>query len=378
MVSLLVPKKDKKIKSCYIHVPFCTKICSYCDFCKNYYDEKVVKKYLDALDNEIKTNYKGETLDTLYIGGGTPSCLSLNNLKKLFIILKTFKLSNDYEFTFECNFEDITEELLSFLKENRVNRLSIGIQSFNKKYEKILNRIIDKELMLKKVNLSKTYFDNINVDLMYALPAESINDLKEDLTNIIKLDVTHVSSYALMIEDHTKIKIDKHQELSDDLQSKMYNMIINKLTKSGYSHYELSNFSKEGYESKHNINYWKNGNYYGFGAGASGFINNKRYDNTKSVFNYINGKTMVYEEFLTKEELIKDEVMLNLRIINGINKNDFKRKYGLSFSDAFKYKDLVLKGILKENSKNVFISPDKLFVSNEVILLLLDTYALNK
>ena len=232
--------------------------------------------------------------------------------------------------------------------------------------------------MLKKVNLSKTYFDNINVDLMYALPAESINDLKEDLTNIIKLDVTHVSSYALMIEDHTKIKIDKHQELSDDLQSKMYNMIINKLTKSGYSHYELSNFSKEGYESKHNINYWKNGNYYGFGAGASGFINNKRYDNTKSVFNYINGKTMVYEEFLTKEELIKDEVMLNLRIINGINKNDFKRKYGLSFGDAFKYKDLVLKGILKENGKNVFISPDKLFVSNEVILLLLDTYALNK
>lgn len=378
MVSLLVPKKDNNIKSCYIHVPFCTKICSYCDFCKNYYDEKVVKKYLDALDNEIKTNYKGEALDTLYIGGGTPSCLSLNNLKKLFIILKTFKLSNDYEFTFECNFEDITEELLSFLKENRVNRLSIGIQSFNKKYEKILNRIIDKELMLKKVNLSKTYFDNINVDLMYALPAESINDLKEDLTNIIKLDVTHVSSYALMIEDHTKIKIDKHQELSDDLQSKMYNMIINKLTKSGYSHYELSNFSKEGYESKHNINYWKNGNYYGFGAGASGFINNKRYDNTKSVFNYINGKTMVYEEFLTKEELIKDEVMLNLRIINGINKDDFKRKYGLSFGDAFKYKDLVLKGILKENGRNVFISPDKLFVSNEVILLLLDTYALNK
>ena len=100
MVSLLVPKKDNKIKSCYIHVPFCTKICSYCDFCKNYYDEKVVKKYLDALDNEIKTNYKGEALDTLYIGGGTPSCLSLNNLKKLFIILKTFKLSNDYEFTF--------------------------------------------------------------------------------------------------------------------------------------------------------------------------------------------------------------------------------------------------------------------------------------
>lgn len=378
MVSLVVPRKDSKIKNCYVHVPFCVKICSYCDFCKNYYDEQVVSNYLDALKMEIKNNYKGEVLNTLYIGGGTPSCLSRDNLKELFKILRTFKLSKDYEFTFECNFEDITEELLSFLKENRVNRLSIGIQSFNKKYEKLLNRIIDKEKMIKNVNLSKSYFDNVNVDLMYALPNESINDLKEDLTNIIKLDVAHVSTYALIIENHTKLKIDKIKETNEDLQNEMYYEIIKELSKNGYKHYEISNFAKAGYESKHNLTYWNNERYYGFGAGASGFVENKRYDNTKSIKNYISGKTIVYEEILDKKTLMKDEVMLNLRKTSGINKSSFKKKYGLSFNDAFNYKDLVLKGLLNEKEENVFIPFDKLFVSNEIIIMLLDTYTLNK
>lgn len=374
----MVKLEYKKIKSCYVHVPFCKKICSYCDFCKNYYDEQVVSNYLDALKIEIKNNYKGEVLNTLYIGGGTPSCLSRDNLKELFKILRTFKLSKDYEFTFECNFEDITEELLSFLKENRVNRLSIGIQSFNKKYEKVLNRIIDKEKMIKNVNLSKSYFDNVNVDLMYALPNESINDLKEDLTNIIKLDVAHVSTYALIIEDHTKLKIDKIKETNEDLQNEMYYGIIKELSKNGYEHYEISNFAKTGYESKHNLTYWNNERYYGFGAGASGFVENKRYDNTKSIKNYISGKTIVYEEILDKKTLMKDEVMLNLRKTSGINKSSFKKKYGLSFNDAFNYKDLVLKGLLNEKEENVFIPFDKLFVSNEIIIMLLDTYTLNK
>lgn len=368
----MVKLEYKKIKSCYVHVPFCKKICSYCDFCKNYYDEQVVSNYLDALKMEIKNNYKGEVLNTLYIGGGTPSCLSCDNLKELFKILRTFKLSKDYEFTFECNFEDITEELLSFLKENRVNRLSIGIQSFNKKYEKVLNRIIDKEKMIKNVNLSKSYFDNVNVDLMYALPNESINDLKEDLTNIIKLDVAHVSTYALIIEDHTKLKIDKIKETNEDLQNEMYYGIIKELSKNGYEHYEISNFAKTGYESKHNLTYWNNERYYGFGAGASGFVENKRYDNTKSIKNYISGKTIVYEEILDKKTLMKDEVMLNLRKTSGINKETFKNKYNISFDKAFNYEDLKLKGYLNENEANVFIPENKLFISNEIIIMLLE------
>ena len=364
------------IKSCYIHIPFCKNICSYCDFCKNYYNDEMVSKYIDAIEKEIKDNYKKDVLDTLYIGGGTPSSLSYDNLNKLFNVLKTFKLSNNYEFTFECNFEDITDELLKLLKENKVNRISIGIQTFNDKFEDILSRTIDKDKMFESVSKAKKYFDNINVDLMYAVPTESINDLKKDLINIIKLDVTHVSTYALIIEDHTKLSIKNTKEINDDLQSNMYYMIVNELTKFGYNHYELSNFSKPGYESRHNLTYWKNERYYGFGAGASGFINNTRYDNTKSIINYIKGKTKVYEEKLNKLMLMKDEVMLNLRMTKGINKNDFYNKYKIKLEDAFNYKYLVEEELLEDDGLNVFVKKDKLFISNEVIIRMLDTFNL--
>ena len=364
------------IKSCYIHIPFCKNICSYCDFCKNYYNDEMVSKYIDAIEKEIKDNYKKDVLDTLYIGGGTPSSLSYDNLNKLFNVLKTFELSNDYEFTFECNFEDITDELLKLLKENKVNRISIGIQSFNNKFEDILSRTIDKDMMFENISKAKKYFDNINVDLMYAMPTESINDLKKDLINIIKLDVTHVSTYALIIEDHTKLSIKNTKEINDDLQSNMYYMIVNELTKFGYNHYELSNFSKPGYESRHNLTYWKNERYYGFGAGASGFINNTRYDNTKSIINYIKGKTKVYEEKLNKLMLMKDEVMLNLRMTKGINKNDFYNKYKIKLEDAFNYSSLVKNSLLKEDNNNLFIPKDKLFISNEIIIRMLDSFNL--
>ncbi len=364
------------IKSCYIHIPFCKNICSYCDFCKNYYNDEMVSKYLDALEKEIKDNYKKDVLDTLYIGGGTPSSLSYDNLNKLFNVLKTFKLSNNYEFTFECNFEDITDELLKLLKENKVNRISIGIQTFNNKFEDILSRTIDKDKMFENISKVKKYFDNINVDLMYAVPTESINDLKKDLINIIKLDVTHVSTYALIIEDHTKLSIKNIKEISDDLQSNMYYMIVNELTKFGYNHYELSNFAKKGYESRHNLTYWKNERYYGFGAGTSGFINNTRYDNTKSIINYIKGKTKVYEEKLNKLMLMKDEVMLNLRMTKGINKNNFYNKYKIRLEDAFNYKYLVEEELLEDDGLNVFVKKDKLFISNEVIIRMLDTFNL--
>lgn len=360
------------IKSCYIHIPFCKNICSYCDFCKNFYSEKIVSDYLNTLEREIDNNYKGEILNTLYIGGGTPSSLSLNNLKKLFEILEKIKLSKTHEFTFECNYDDITEELLILLKQNRVNRISIGVQTFNEKYEKMLNRKINKVEMINSINLSKKYFDNINIDLMYALFEESIEDLEDDLNTFIDLDVKHISTYALIVEEHTKLGLSNIKEVDEDTQNDMYYKIASKLKDNGYTHYELSNFSKIGYESKHNLTYWKNEEYYGFGAGASGFVSDVRYDNTKSIINYINGKTRVYEEELSIEQKIKDEVMLNLRMINGINKDSFKNKYNISFDEVFNYKNLVLNGYLIENNKNIYIPEDKLFVSNEIIIMLLE------
>lgn len=362
------------IKSCYIHIPFCKKICSYCDFCKNYYNELVVDGYLDNLKKEISKNYKNEVLDTLYIGGGTPSSLSSKNLNKLIYILKTFKLNHDYEYTFECNYEDINEKMLLALKSGGVNRISIGIQTFNEKYSKVLNRDINKKKMIENINLAKRYFSNINIDLMYALPGENINDLKSDLEIIKMLDVPHISTYALIIEEHTNLKLQNIKETCDDIQNKMYYLILDYLKNNGYNHYELSNFAKEKYESRHNLTYWNNDNYYGFGAGASGFVNNVRYDNTKSVFKYNAGITRVYEEKLSINELMKDEVMLSLRKISGINKDIFYKKYDVLLEDAFDYKDLVRNNFLTETGKYVYIKEDKLFVSNEIIIMMLDAF----
>ena len=358
----------KTIKSVYIHIPFCHNICSYCDFCKNYYNEKIVEDYLCALEKEINNSYKDEIINTLYIGGGTPSSLCLKQLNKLFSIINIFKLNKEeYEFTFECNYEDINEDMLMLLKQNKVNRLSIGIQTFNKKFEKILERKIDIKKMKQSIILSKKYFDNINVDLMYAIGDETLKDLEDDINEFIKLDVTHISTYALIIEDNTRLKISNTKEIDEDTQSKMYDLICRKLKENNYVHYELSNFSKKAFESKHNLIYWNNENYYGFGAGASGFIKNTRYDNTKSVINYINGKTIVFEEKLTKEDLINDEVMLNLRKITGINKRDFYNKYKINFNEVFDIEELIKQELLIENEEYIYINPKYLFISNEII-----------
>ncbi len=374
----LMEIEKNKLRSAYIHIPFCKKICSYCDFCKVFYDDKKAKKYISALEKEILTSYKNEPLETIYVGGGSPSSLSIENLNNLFKVLKRLKLKDSYEFTFECNYEDITDQLLLLLKKNRVNRLSIGLQTFNSKYEKILNKKIDKDLMIKNVNLCKEYFNNVNVDLIYALPDEKMDDLENDLNEIIKLNVNHISTYALIIEEHTILYVNNFKELNDDAQSKMYYKIVEKLKSNGYVHYEISNFSKPGFSSCHNLAYWNNYRYYGFGAGASGFINNIRYDNTKSVDNYINGKRIVYKEKINKKTEINDYVMLSLRKINGIDKLSFKNKYNKRIEDVFDYKKLVDDKLLMENKNNLFIPSDKLFVSNEIIIRLLDSYILNK
>ena len=368
--------KEINIKSCYIHIPFCKNICSYCDFCKNYYDKKIVNKYLKSLENEIKLNYKNNVLDTLYIGGGTPSSLDFEELETLFSILNIFKLNKNYEYTFECNYEDINLELLKLLKKNRVNRLSVGIQTFNERYSDILNRNIKKEEIINKISLAKKYFNNINVDLIYALPNQSIEDLVKDLGFFVKLNINHISTYSLMIEKNTLLYIKGIKQLDDDLQNKMYYKIIDFLRENGFYHYEISNFSKKGFESKHNINYWKNNNYYGFGSGASGFINNVRYDNTKSIFNYIKGKYIINNEVLDKDMLMKDEVMLNLRMINGISKNDFKARYNISLDKAFDYSFLVDNKFLNENKNNLYINEKYLFVSNVIINKILDNFKL--
>lgn len=356
-------------KSVYIHIPFCANICSYCDFAKMYYNDSLASKYLDALEKEIKNNYQGEMIETLYIGGGTPSALSYSNLKRLFQIIKIFKLSRDIEFSMEVNPENIDEEKLILMKENSVNRISIGIESTDDKILTFLNRNHNFEMVKEKIELMhKLGFTNINVDLIYAVPNQTIKMLEKDLDLVTKLPITHISLYSLMINSHTKLDIDNVSNISEDLDYEMYNFIRKYLKQKGFNHYEISNFGKDGYESRHNLVYWHNEHYYGFGLGASGYINNIRYENTKSISKYLEGNYLLSEECLTKEDEISYELILGFRLINGINKEQFYKKYKIPLESLFNIQELIKDKYLEEKSGNIMISYDKIYVENSILI----------
>ena len=361
------------MKSVYIHIPFCDTICSYCDFCKFLKNNEWINKYLTALEKEINSRYKEEILDTIYIGGGTPSCLNIEELTTLFNIIKKLNKNKEYEFTFECNIENITKDKLKLLYDNGVNRLSIGIQTFNEKYLKFLNRNHTKKDIKEKIKLAKDIgFKNINIDLIYGLPNQTLEELNEDIDEFLKLDITHISTYSLIIEPNTKIYIQNYKNIDDNLDYQMYKLICKKLKENEYNHYEISNFSKNGYESKHNLTYWNNNQYYGFGLGASGYIDNIRYDNTRSFNKYLNGEYVKESHELGKEETIENEFILGLRKINGIEKQVFKNKYNKDIKDIEVVNKLLKDNKLLEDKKNIYINPNYIYVSNDILIEFID------
>lgn len=357
--------------SIYIHIPFCSNICSYCDFSKFYYNEDWVDNYLNELENEVKSNYKNELVNTIYIGGGTPSCLSIKQLNKLFNIVKLFNFDKNIEFTIECNI-DVEEEKLKLFKENKVNRISVGVQTINENHLKLLNRNHTKEVVLNKVNIIKKYFNNINIDLMYALPNETIEELQNDLNFYLSLDVPHISTYSLIIEPNTKLYIDKIDYIDEDLDYEMYKLINKTLRENNYINYEISNYSKQNYESKHNLTYWNNLEYYGFGIGASGYINNVRYDNTKSYKKYIDGKHRKEEHKLSKKETIENEFILGFRKINGINIDEFNKKYNIDLLSIDVVKRMLKEDKLIVDDNYIKINEKYLYISNSILVEFID------
>ena len=267
-----------KTKSIYIHVPFCKNICSYCDFAKLYYNKKWASIYLDALNFEIKEKYKEEPIRTLYIGGGTPNALDLEELEKLFIILSIFK--NVTEYTIECNIELLTLDQIKLFVKYGINRVSLGIQTSHQKYLKFLNRNHSKVEVENKIQMLKDNgISNINVDFIYALPGQTIKELKEDIEFFKSLSIPHISTYSLIIEPNTVLYNQNVNYVDEDIDASMYNLIIEELKE--FNHYETSNFALPNYESKHNLTYWNNEEYYGFVVGASGYIDIIRYTNTR-------------------------------------------------------------------------------------------------
>ena len=351
--------------SIYIHIPFCNSICTYCDFCKILYNKKYINDYLDNLEKEIKVRYKSEIVNTIFIGGGTPSSLDDEELIRLMNIIEIFKL------TVECNIESITENKLKIMKKYGVNRISIGVESFDNSIIKLLGRNHTKKDVYNKMGIVKRYFSNINIDLIYAA-YDDINILKSDIDCFLKLDIPHISTYSLIIEDNTMLKINGMKNIDEDIDYEMYKYIEDALEKNNYIHYEISNYAKNGYQSKHNLVYWNNEEYYGFGLSSTSYINNERITNTKNLRKYLNGEyldTSVYED---KNIRMENEIMLGLRKLDGIDLDRFKEKFNVSLEDIYNIDNLISEGYLVKEDNYIKINKKYMYISNEIIVRILE------
>lgn len=354
----------------YIHIPFCSSICSYCDFAKVFYNKTLVTAYLNSLEKEIDKRYNNNLVKTIYIGGGTPTCLDYEELKRLLNITNKFKTTNNLEFTIESNVE-IDENKIKLLKEYNVNRISIGVQSFNDKILKTLNRTHKKNDVIKTIKLLKeNNFKNINIDLIYGVE-ENIEIIKEDLKTFLKLDIPHISYYSLIIEDNTLLKINKFKQISEEIDYAMYKYIEETLEDNNYIHYEISNYCKEGMMSIHNKNYWLNGNYLGFGLGAVSYIDNKRISNTKNINKYIENNNINEELYENLNTRMQTDIMLGLRLIEGINIKNFKNKYNKDIYEVIDINNYLNNGIIEITNGYLKINKKYIYLSNEILVNIL-------
>lgn len=333
-----------KPTSAYVHIPFCTQICYYCDFSKVFIKNQPVDDYLQALIREFES-YDIEQLRTLYIGGGTPTSITAQQLDYLLTNLtKHLDLSVLEEFTIEANPGDLTDDKIEVLKKSAVNRVSLGVQTFNDKQLKRIGRSHNESQIYSTIDHLKTAgFDNISIDLIYALPGQTMEDVKENVAKAIALDIPHLSLYSLILEHHTvfmnKMRRGKLNLPQEDLEAEMFEYIIAELEANSFEHYEISNFTKPGFESRHNLMYWDNAEYYGVGAGASGYLNGVRYRNRGPIQHYLKavseGNARLSEEVLTKDEMMEEELFLGLRKKSGVSIAKFEEKFGVSFEERY-------------------------------------------
>lgn len=366
-----------KPTSAYVHIPFCTQICYYCDFSKVFIKNQPVDSYLEHLIEEYDS-YDIKKLRTLYIGGGTPTALSAPQLAFLLEKL-TDKLDLSYleELTIEANPGDLDQEKIAVLKESPVNRVSLGVQTFNDRMLKQIGRShLEKDIFENIANLKKAGFDNISIDLIYALPKQTMEDVKTNVAKAIALDIPHMSLYSLILENHTvfmnRMRQGKLPLPKEDLEAEMFDYIIAELEKAGFEHYEISNFSKPGFESRHNLMYWDNAEYYGIGAGASGYVDGVRYKNHGPIRHYLQaveaGNARVQEEVLTLKEKMEEEMFLGLRKKSGVSKKRFEEKFGFSFEDRYGavVSELTEQGLLVPDRDIVRMTKQGLFLGDTV------------
>lgn len=370
-------------RSIYIHIPFCSHICYYCDFNKVYIEGQPVDQYIDDLVQEFSSYHddlQKETIETIYVGGGTPSTLTETQIKRMFNgLYPHLDLSDMVEITFEINPNDVTREKLLALQEVGVNRLSMGIQSFNNNILKKIGREHTGEMATAAVKLAQEVgFDNISIDLIFRLPNQDLADFENSLNQALALNIPHYSIYSLILENKTVFyNLQRQGKLplpSQDLEADMYELAISSMEGKGFEHYEISNYSQPGYESKHNLATWQNLEYFGFGAGAHGYLDGTRYQNHGPIQHYLSaveaeGSAIIRSQILSRQEQIEEQMFLGLRKTDGVSRGKFKTRFKADMYEDF-YKD-VIEELLEEelvlfDGEQLKLTHHGMFIGNDV------------
>lgn len=368
--------------SLYIHIPFCAQKCLYCDFPSFARKDHLRKAYIEALNKEIislREKHNNLEINTIFIGGGTPSVLEADELEYLLEEVAKLNMAKDIEYSMECNPGNLTEEKLEVMKKYGVNRISMGLQAKQDNLLKGLGRIHNYKTFKENFLLAKKVgFNNINVDLMFGLPNQRLNEWEETLREIISLEPAHISAYSLIIEEGTAFynlyENDKLKLPTEEEERKMYHLAKKILEENGFNQYEISNYAKEGKECRHNLAYWNMDNWIGVGSAAASYINGKRIKNINSVEEYINSineKGEAVEEIInnSKNDNMEEFMFMGLRKINGIDENEFKNRFSMNINDVYgeilnKY---IGEGLLIRESGRIFLSEKGIEISNIIM-----------
>ena len=360
-------------RSLYIHVPFCASVCYYCDFCRTLYREVMAETWLDALEKELNLRSISTRMKTIYIGGGTPTSLNAAQLNRLLSLLDPYA-SEVEEYTSEVNPETMDEEKADILAAHGVNRISIGYQSDNAQMLKMMNRHHTAEDVRHVMDLlGKKGIDNISLDLMYSLPGQTMEMLQKAVHTAISMNPSHLSLYSLTVEENTVFGRKKMQPLDEETEADMYEWICQTLPTYGYTQYEISNFAREGKQSQHNLAYWTYSDFTGISCGASGKENHIRYDNTKSLAEYLENPLAKEKTTLSREDEMFEAVMMNLRLKEGISLSRFEETFHESLTDHFslKVQKLIKDGLLETCKDRLRCTERGYHILNEVLTELL-------
>ncbi|MGO2695838.1 radical SAM family heme chaperone HemW [Bavariicoccus seileri] len=376
--------------SAYIHIPFCEQICYYCDFNKVFIEGQPVDDYVNLLIEEFRLwNERGTILPlkSIYIGGGTPSALSVKQFEVLFDGIRNYlPLRKGGEFTIECNPNNATNDLLTCFKRNNVNRLSFGVQSFNDDLLKKIGRIHRSDTVYKAINLAEQIgFHNISIDLIYRLPNQTLEDFQDSLTKALELDLPHYAIYSLILEQKTVfynlMRQGKLPLPSEDIEADMFEMAIESMENAGKQHYEISNFAQAGFQSTHNKAYWNGEDYYGFGAGAHGLLDGTRYQNLGPINHYMEPlqkhELPIFNTLpLSQKMKIEEFFFLGLRQMEGVSISLFEKKFGQSIGELYgdEISQLLEKDLITLDGDHLALTRRGIFLGNDVFseFMLLD------